>query len=63
MQLNNGLGILDKYDIRYVLYRKNSPVAYLLMNSPGWKTRYQDTMTVLLERVEQPQTAVKVTLP
>jgi hypothetical protein len=62
-QLRNGLEILDKYHIRYVLYRKNSAVAYLLMNSPGWKTRYQDATTILLERVEQPRMAGKISSP
>ena len=49
-QLHSALGILDRYKIRYVLYRRDSPVAYLLMNTSGWKTRYRDETTVLLER-------------
>jgi hypothetical protein len=50
MGLKNTLEILDKYHIRYVLYKRESPVAYLLMHNSGWKTRYQDGTTVLLER-------------
>jgi len=46
----NTLEILDKYRIRYVLYRQDSAVGYLLMHTPGWKIDYQDGMTVLLER-------------
>jgi hypothetical protein len=62
-QLRNSVGVLDKYHIRYVLYRKNSAVAYLLMNSSGWKTRYQDSTTILLERIEPPQMAGKISSP
>jgi hypothetical protein len=49
--IRNTLGILNKYDIRYVLFAKDSPVAYLLTNTPAWKTDYADETTVLLERV------------
>ncbi len=48
--IKNTLGIFDKYHIRYVLFAQESPVAYLVMHTPGWKTRYQDGTTVLLER-------------
>ena len=48
--VKNTLGILDKYRIRYVLFKQQSPVAYLLMHSSGWKIDYQDGTTVLLER-------------
>jgi hypothetical protein len=50
MGVKNTLEILDKYNIRYVLYRQESGVAYLLMHNSGWKTRYQDGTAVLLER-------------
>ena len=46
----NTLEVLNKYDIRYVLYKRKSPVAYLLMHNPGWKLDYQDGTTVLLEK-------------
>jgi len=46
----NTLEILDKYRIQYVLYKQDSPVAYLLMHNSGWKVDYQDGTTVLLER-------------
>ncbi len=48
--VKNTLEILNKYHIRYVLFPRQSPVAYLLMNNPGWKPRYQDETAVLLER-------------
>ena len=47
------LEILDKYQIRYVLYTKESPLAYLLVHNAGWKLAYDDGTTVLLERVGQ----------
>lgn len=62
-QLSHGLEILDKYHIRYVLYRKHSAVAYLLMHSPGWKTRYQDSTTILLERGQLPQMIGRISSP
>jgi len=51
--IKNTLEILNKYHIRYVLFPQVSPVAYLLMHNTGWKTRYQDGTTVLLERAGQ----------
>lgn len=42
--------VLNKYRIRYVLFKQASPVAYLLMHSTGWKIDYDDGTTVLLER-------------
>jgi len=48
--IKNTLEILNKYHIRYVLFPHQSAVAYLLMNNSGWKTRYQDETTILLER-------------
>jgi len=49
--ITNTLEILDKYGIRYVLFRRESAVAYLLMHNPGWKVAYQDETAVLLERI------------
>ncbi len=48
--IKNTLGILDKYHIRYVLFPQESPVAYLVTHTSGWKVDYQDGTTVLLER-------------
>ena len=50
IEIKGSLDILNKYHIRYVLFRKQSPLAYLLMNNTGWKIDYQDDTTVLLER-------------
>jgi hypothetical protein len=43
--------VLDEYHIKYVLYGKDKPLAYLLLHSPGWKLTYDDGTTILLERV------------
>jgi hypothetical protein len=48
--IDKTLEVLDKYHIRYVLFRKHTPVAYLLMHNAGWKVEYQDETKVLLER-------------
>jgi len=50
MGVKNTLEVLHKYGIRYVLYRQESSVAYLLMHNSGWKIDYADGTTVLLER-------------
>lgn len=47
----NSLAILDKYDIGYVLFRRDTPLVYLLSHNPAWKIDYQDETTVLLERI------------
>jgi hypothetical protein len=50
MGVKHPLEILDKYHIKYVLYRKDSPLAYLLIHGNGWKQLYDDDTTVLFER-------------
>jgi hypothetical protein len=51
VQLRGSLAILDKYQIRYVLFRKQSPLSYLLQHNSGWKIDYQDTTAILFERI------------
>jgi hypothetical protein len=51
MGVKRPLELFDKYHIRYVLYEKDTPLAYLLLHNPGWKTNYDDGTTVLLERI------------
>ena len=46
----NSFAILDKYDIQYVLFRRDTPLVYLLSHTSGWTIDYQDETTVLLER-------------
>lgn len=48
--IKNTLGIFDKYQIRYVLYPKDSPISYLLLHTAGWKIDYDDGTTILFER-------------
>lgn len=49
-QLRGSLKILDKYDIRYVLFSRNAPLSYLLEHAAGWRIDYRDKTTVLFER-------------
>jgi hypothetical protein len=44
------LEVIDKYQIRYVLFPKEEPIVYLLTRTPGWSIKYQDKSTILLER-------------
>lgn len=50
MGVKRPMEIFDKYHIRYVLYGKDKPLAYLLLHTPGWKVKYDDGTTVLFER-------------
>ena len=42
--------LLDKYQIRYVLFPPSEPLTYLLQHDPEWKVIYSDSVCVLLER-------------
>ena len=48
--LEHSRELLDKYRIRYVLFRRDTPLVYLLQSTPDWKVDYQDRVTILLER-------------
>ncbi len=50
VQLRGSLAVLDKYSIRYVLFRRNAPLSYLLEHCAGWKIDYQDETAILFER-------------
>jgi len=43
--------VLDKYQIRYVLYPSQQPLTYVLKTSPDWKVLYTGQITALFERV------------
>jgi hypothetical protein len=43
--------ILDKYRIRSVLFPPGEPLTYALQHDPEWKVVYNDSVSVLLERV------------
>jgi hypothetical protein len=47
--------ILDKYQIRYVLYPSQEPLTYMLKTSPDWKVLYTGQITALFERVRPGQ--------
>ncbi len=48
--LNQSEPILDKYNIRYVLFPPGEPLTYGLEHDPRWKVLYRDKISVLLER-------------
>ncbi len=50
VQLKNTLAILDKYQARYVIFRKDAPLIYLLEHNAEWKVDYEDATTAVLER-------------
>ena len=50
MRLKETFRVFDTYSIRYVLFRKNEPLSYLLEHTPGWKVDYQDNTSILFER-------------
>jgi hypothetical protein len=50
IHLKNTLAILDRYQIRYVLFQPDAPLAYFLTHAPGWRTIYSDSSAILLER-------------
>ncbi len=50
VRLKNPLALLDKYQIRYVLFESRSPLTYLLKATGKWKVDYEDATTALLER-------------
>ena len=53
LSLKDSNAILDKYNIRYVLFPPNEPLAHVLQMDPRWKTTYQDELTILFERTAE----------
>jgi hypothetical protein len=51
IHIQNSLGVLDKYQIRYVLISKRFPLAYLLKQSAEWKISYEDDRAIAFERL------------
>jgi hypothetical protein len=43
--------ILDKYQIRYVLFPPDEQLTYVLEHDPRWRVDYRDSVSVLFERV------------
>jgi hypothetical protein len=50
VHLRNSLGLLDRYQVDYVLFEKDTPLVYLLEQTHAWKTDYADNLVILLER-------------
>ncbi|HET9088627.1 MAG TPA: hypothetical protein VFN53_14000 [Acidobacteriaceae bacterium] len=51
VRLDGTLSILDKYKIRYVVFKNDSPLTRFLEHTPQWKLDYKDNTSVVLERV------------
>jgi hypothetical protein len=50
IDIEDTLGVLDKYRIQYVFFPKEDPVVYLLEHTSEWKLNYDDGNAVILER-------------
>ena len=50
--LKNSFSVLDKYQIRYVLFPPEAPLAYSLKHNAAWRTVYSDDVAVIFERAE-----------
>lgn len=62
--LQDTLGLLDKYKIRWVLFPVRHPVSYLLGSNPNWKVVYSGAISTLFERaVPAPKSAASGALP
>jgi hypothetical protein len=48
--LRNSLGVLDKYEIEYVMVKSESHVVYLLEVSGQWRRIYQDSLATVFTR-------------
>ena len=59
IRIENSLQILDKYSIQYVLFENHRPLTYLLRHTAGWKVDYEDTNTILFERISPRAEAAK----
>lgn len=51
--IRNSLALLDRYRVQYVFFEKDTPLVYLLEHAGGWRVRYEDATTVLLERMQR----------
>ena len=53
VHVEDTLGVLDRYDIRYVLLPEKNPAAYVLAHNAAWKKTYDDGQAVGFERVDR----------
>ena len=52
LALKDPQSLLEKYNIRYVLFDHNDPLTYALSHDPRWRVLYTDAVSVLFERAE-----------
>lgn len=50
VRLKGTFDIFKKYSIRYVIFKRDEPLSYLLKIAPGWKVDYEDTTTIIFEK-------------
>jgi len=48
--MKNSLDILDRYQVRYVLFTPKEALAYLLEHTERWKVAYRDDVSIVFER-------------
>lgn len=53
VRIKNPLGLLDRYRIDAVLFEQDTPLAYLLLRTPGWYTAWQDKKQILFRRTNK----------
>jgi hypothetical protein len=51
IRLQNSLQLLDRYRIRYVLFERDTPLVYLLLQTHQWRTDFDDKTVIMLERM------------
>jgi hypothetical protein len=51
IRIKDPLKVLDKYQIRWVMFPPKEPLAYLLRQNQNWKVVYDDHVTEIFERV------------
>lgn len=49
--IEDTFGVLDKYQIQYVLMPRQTPLAYVLAHNPAWTTAYEDEQAAVFERI------------
>ncbi|HEX3986152.1 MAG TPA: hypothetical protein VHX13_06010 [Acidobacteriaceae bacterium] len=52
VSVTDTFAVLDRYQIRYAILMRSSPMAYLLGKSADWKQTYADPLAVAFERVQ-----------
>ncbi|RXH54333.1 hypothetical protein GRAN_4629 [Granulicella sibirica] len=51
IRIKNTVSLLNKYNIEYVFFEKDTPLVYLLEHTGRWKADFDDGNVVLLERI------------